>query len=77
MGRLIQEYVKKPLAEELLFGRLADGGLVSVDLDKEGGKLTFRYPEAGKPKPKGKKGGGSGGGSGGRRAKPKMPELVE
>ena len=77
LGRLIQEYVKKPLAEELLFGRLADGGLVSVDLDKEGSKLTFRYPEAGKPKPKGKKGGGSGGGSGGPRAKPKMPELVE
>ncbi|ROO30364.1 ATP-dependent Clp protease ATP-binding protein [Salinisphaera orenii MK-B5] len=30
MGRVIQEHIKKPLAEELLFGRLADGGRVVV-----------------------------------------------
>ncbi|MEE2794997.1 MAG: ATP-dependent Clp protease ATP-binding subunit ClpA, partial [Pseudomonadota bacterium] len=30
MGRLIQEKIKQPLAEELLFGKLADGGEVSV-----------------------------------------------
>lgn len=30
MARLIQEKIKKPLAEELLFGRLADGGLVEL-----------------------------------------------
>ena len=73
LGRLIQEHVKKPLAEELLFGQLAEGGLVVVDLAKDGSKLTFSYPDAGKPK--GKKGGGPGGG--GSKAKPKVPELVE
>jgi ATP-dependent Clp protease ATP-binding subunit ClpA len=30
MGRVIQEHVKRPLAEELLFGRLVDGGSVRV-----------------------------------------------
>ena len=77
LGRLIQEHVKKPLAEELLFGQLADGGLVVVDLAKDSSKLTFSYPEAGKSK--GKKGGGQGGGpgGGGPKAKPKVPELVE
>ncbi|MGP1257236.1 MAG: ATP-dependent Clp protease ATP-binding subunit ClpA [Kiloniellales bacterium] len=77
LGRLIQEHVKKPLAEELLFGHLADGGLVVVDLAKDSSKLTFSYPEAGKSK--GKKGGGQGGGpgGGGPKAKPKVPELVE
>ncbi|MFD1911708.1 ATP-dependent Clp protease ATP-binding subunit ClpA [Halodurantibacterium flavum] len=30
LGRVIQEHIKKPLAEELLFGRLAKGGLVRV-----------------------------------------------
>ncbi|MEL6318789.1 MAG: ATP-dependent Clp protease ATP-binding subunit ClpA, partial [Pseudomonadota bacterium] len=30
LGRVIQEHVKKPLAEELLFGALKDGGLVRV-----------------------------------------------
>jgi ATP-dependent Clp protease ATP-binding subunit ClpA len=42
LGRLIQEHIKKPLAEELLFGRLAQGGTVRIDfLD---GKLNFTYP---------------------------------
>ncbi|QPM92072.1 ATP-dependent Clp protease ATP-binding subunit ClpA [Pseudooceanicola algae] len=30
LGRVIQEYIKKPLAEELLFGTLAKGGVVRV-----------------------------------------------
>jgi len=30
LGRVIQEYIKKPLAEELLFGKLAKGGVVHV-----------------------------------------------
>ena len=34
LGRMIQEHVKKPLAEELLFGRLKDGGTVLVDTAK-------------------------------------------
>ena len=30
LGRVIQEHIKKPLAEELLFGKLAKGGVVKV-----------------------------------------------
>ncbi|OOZ42005.1 ATP-dependent Clp protease ATP-binding subunit ClpA [Solemya pervernicosa gill symbiont] len=36
MARVIQEYIKKPLAEELLFGRLVDGGHVNITSDSEG-----------------------------------------
>lgn len=32
LGRVIQEFIKKPLAEELLFGKLAKGGIVRVEL---------------------------------------------
>jgi ATP-dependent Clp protease ATP-binding subunit ClpA len=39
MARTIQEYIKKPLAEELLFGRLAKGGHVRIGL--EGDALSF------------------------------------
>ena len=34
LARVIQEHIKKPLADELLFGRLAKGGLVKVTLKK-------------------------------------------
>ena len=33
MARLIQDQIKRPLAEELLFGKLADGGVVHVTVD--------------------------------------------
>jgi ATP-dependent Clp protease ATP-binding subunit ClpA len=33
MARIIQEHIKRPLAEELLFGKLKDGGHVRVDRD--------------------------------------------
>ena len=46
LGRVIQENVKKPLAEELLFGKLVKGGLVKVSVDKETDKLAFTYEEA-------------------------------
>jgi len=39
LARVIQENIKKPLADELLFGRLAKGGTVRVKL--ENGKLGF------------------------------------
>jgi ATP-dependent Clp protease ATP-binding subunit ClpA len=32
LGRVIQEHIKKPLAEELLFGKLAKGGIVRVEV---------------------------------------------
>ena len=41
LARIIQEYVKKPLAEEVLFGKLAKGGTVRILL-KDGG-LYFSY----------------------------------
>jgi ATP-dependent Clp protease ATP-binding subunit ClpA len=47
LARVIQEYVKKPLAEELLFGKLAKGGSVKVGL--RDGALTFDCQEATPP----------------------------
>jgi ATP-dependent Clp protease ATP-binding subunit ClpA len=47
LARVIQEYIKKPLAEELLFGRLAKGGAVKVGL--KDGALSFEYIEAPPP----------------------------
>jgi ATP-dependent Clp protease ATP-binding subunit ClpA len=49
LGRVIQENVKKPLAEELLFGKLTKGGVVKVSVDKETDKLSFAYEEAAHP----------------------------
>jgi len=43
LGRVIQEHIKKPLAEELLFGKLAKGGLVQVGV--KAGKLDLRIEE--------------------------------
>ena len=39
MARLIQEHVKKPLADELLFGKLSNGGHVHLSI--KNGKLFF------------------------------------
>ena len=36
MSRLIQDTIRRALADELLFGRLAAGGKVTVDIDKDG-----------------------------------------
>jgi ATP-dependent Clp protease ATP-binding subunit ClpA len=44
LARIIQEHVKKPLAEELLFGKLTKGGVVRVTRD--GDKLAFSFTEA-------------------------------
>jgi ATP-dependent Clp protease ATP-binding subunit ClpA len=48
LARTIQEHVKKPLAEELLFGRLSKGGLVRLDVKDD--RIVFEYPEL-KPPP--------------------------
>ncbi len=47
LARVIQEYIKKPLAEELLFGKLARGGAVKVTLKE--GALAFEFIEATPP----------------------------
>jgi len=43
LGRVIQEHIKKPLAEELLFGKLAKGGIVKVGV--KDGDLDIRIEE--------------------------------
>jgi ATP-dependent Clp protease ATP-binding subunit ClpA len=47
LGRVIQDQIKKPLAEELLFGKLVKGGVVKVSVKDE--KLAFAYEEATSP----------------------------
>ncbi len=64
LGRVIQEHVKRPLADELLFGRLAKGGVVKVTV--KDGKLDFALTEAPKKAPKSAK-----------PKRPKEPALVE
>jgi ATP-dependent Clp protease ATP-binding subunit ClpA len=49
MARLIQERVKRPLAEELLFGKLAAGGTVRVTLAKDGEGLALETRAAEEP----------------------------
>jgi ATP-dependent Clp protease ATP-binding subunit ClpA len=46
LARVIQEYIKKPLAEELLFGKLTKGGVVRVHLRDGQLALTVEGPEA-------------------------------
>ncbi|QIG81117.1 ATP-dependent Clp protease ATP-binding subunit ClpA [Stakelama tenebrarum] len=53
MGRLIQEKIKQPLAEELLFGKLVHGGEVKVRMKDEA--LSFEITPAPPKKPGGKK----------------------
>ena len=53
MARTVQESLKKPLANELLFGSLVDGGSVSVALDKENNQLTYHFLSAQKRKTEG------------------------
>ncbi len=76
LGRIIQEKVKKPLADELLFGKLAKGGLVVIDVAD--GKLTFAFEGKAK-RPKGSSSKGDGGGGSTDPETPsgdKIPELV-
>lgn len=52
LGRVIQEHIKKPLADEVLFGKLQNGGTVQVGVDKKEDtlKLTFLPPQPARPK---------------------------
>ncbi|WP_313277310.1 ATP-dependent Clp protease ATP-binding subunit ClpA [Kosakonia cowanii] len=51
MARVIQDNLKKPLANELLFGSLVDGGQVTVTLNKEKNELEYGFHSAQKHKP--------------------------
>lgn len=61
LGRVIQEHIKKPLAEELLFGKLANGGAVKIKVEDK--KLAFEFPQV-TDKPD-------------KKSKAKKPEMVE
>ncbi len=45
LARVIQEYIKKPLAEELLFGKLTKGGTVRVGVKDGALDLTYEQPQ--------------------------------
>ncbi len=74
LARLIQEKIKKPLADELLFGRLAKGGHVKVGL--KAGSLTFSFPADDAPGAPGRKRGGGAGRRGGPGKRPRVPEYA-
>ena len=57
LGRTIQEYIKKPLADEILFGKLKRGGLVKVGVDRKKENLTFKILKPDQLKIEGRKGG--------------------
>ncbi|MFQ5783815.1 MAG: ATP-dependent Clp protease ATP-binding subunit ClpA [Alphaproteobacteria bacterium] len=63
LARFIQEHVKRPLADELLFGRLAKGGRVTVRVAAD--KLDFEFADG--PPPKVKR----------RRPKRRKPDSLE
>ncbi|MEM8770748.1 MAG: ATP-dependent Clp protease ATP-binding subunit ClpA [Pseudomonadota bacterium] len=54
LARIIQEHIKKPIADEILFGKLKNGGVVRVLLDKDDKtRLAFEFiPDEAGAKPK-------------------------
>ncbi|MEQ9145158.1 MAG: ATP-dependent Clp protease ATP-binding subunit ClpA [Parvibaculaceae bacterium] len=87
LARVIQENIKKPLADEVLFGQLTKGGVVRVGVDAEKDELDFAFEPAPPKarKPRANKGGGKGpdDGSGGDGSDgdggsvPKVPLMVD
>ena len=50
MARVIQDHIKKPLADALLFGQLANGGSVTVDVGADQTlRFDYRYAKEGAP----------------------------
>ena len=58
LARVIQENIKKPLADEILFGKLKEGGTVRVLLDREADKLAFEFVTNADAKPRAPQGKG-------------------
>jgi ATP-dependent Clp protease ATP-binding subunit ClpA len=50
MARLIQDTIRKALADELLFGRLVNGGHATIDVDDDG-KVQLAFEETKEPEP--------------------------
>jgi ATP-dependent Clp protease ATP-binding subunit ClpA len=53
MARIIQEHIKRPLAEELLFGKLATGGHIRIRVSEDGESLELETQESQLPVPAG------------------------
>jgi ATP-dependent Clp protease ATP-binding subunit ClpA len=49
MARLIQDHIKRPLAEDLLFGKLVGGGNVRVTVSEDGTELVLIARSAHEP----------------------------
>lgn len=79
LARVIQENIKKPLADEVLFGQLTKGGLVRVTVDADADELAFEFEEVAPKvkKPKSDKGDGKGPDGGGGGSVPKVPLLAD
>jgi ATP-dependent Clp protease ATP-binding subunit ClpA len=75
LARVIQDRLKKALADELLFGRLAKGGVVRVDVAD--GEPVFEYAATDKPVKPRKGGPRKGGPRKGDTSKKGTPALVE
>jgi ATP-dependent Clp protease ATP-binding subunit ClpA len=52
MQRLIQDTIRRALADALLFGRLVDGGRLTVDMDDKGEVMLDIQPPKKSDKPK-------------------------
>ena len=48
MARLIQDTIRKALADELLFGQLVNGGKVTIDIDEDD-KVVLVFEEQAEP----------------------------
>ena len=48
MARVIQEHIKKPLADELLFGKLENGGIVKITVKNGKLQLNIKTTHLGK-----------------------------
>ncbi|SME87891.1 ATP-dependent Clp protease ATP-binding subunit ClpA [Tistlia consotensis] len=73
LGRVIQDRIKRPLAEELLFGKLTKGGVVKVDIVDGEPAFVFEELPAGSGKPPSGRKSGNGDGT---AETDKVPELV-
>jgi ATP-dependent Clp protease ATP-binding subunit ClpA len=62
LARVIQEHIKKPLADDILFGKLAKGGHVKVVL--KDGKIAFEFEIDGAQGPQARRSGDRGAGAG-------------
>jgi ATP-dependent Clp protease ATP-binding subunit ClpA len=75
LSRAIQEHIKRPLADELLFGRLKSGGTVRVIVKGRGKKKTLAFEYIETPAPKRRAGKGSPGKGTSRKGGPKSPKA--